>query len=339
MAAMKPRDFPILFITASRIGDAVLASGLVKALATQAPGARFTIVGSALTAPLFAEVPGLDRLIEMEKRPLAAHWFSLWREVRPVRWGLVVDLRGSGLSGFLKRSRRAVRRNDGRLEHKVIAAARLLLMQDDPPAPYLFTSARTEARARALTRGHGPILAIAPAANWVGKTWPAERFATLARQLLGPGGAVAGGRLMVLGAYKDRLIAETVKTAVPSARQIDLVGAEDLLTVHAALKHARLFVGNDSGLMHLAAAAGVPTLGLFGPSDERAYGPWGPLARSVRGPRGFADFREIDPTFSQAVCHMTDLPVSTVVAEADALLAETARVVPAAAHRALAGRD
>jgi ADP-heptose:LPS heptosyltransferase len=320
---MKQRIFRVLFIAPSRIGDAVLASGLVRALVEQAPGARFTIVGSALTAPLFAEVPGLDRLIEMEKRPLGGHWLSLWREARPVRWGLVVDLRGSGLSGLLKRSRRAVHRRSPRLEHKVIEAARLLMLENDPPAPHLFISARTEARARELTRGDGPILAMAPAANWVGKTWPAERFAALARDLLRPGGAMAGGRLMVLGAYRDRLIAETVKTAVPSARQIDLVGAEDLLIAYAALKHARLFIGNDSGAMHLAAAAGAPTLGLFGPSDERAYAPWGPFARAVRGPRTVTDFREIDPTFSQAVCHMSDLPLSKVLAEAEALLAET----------------
>jgi len=320
---MTKAAFPILFIAPSRIGDAVLASGLVKVLVDQVPRARFTFVGSALTVPLFADTPGLERLIVMEKRPLAAHWFNLWREVREVKWGLVVDLRGSGLSALLKRSKRAVHTKQAPPEHKVIEAARLLQLETRPPSPFLFVSAGTEARAAALTAGTGPILAIAPAANWVGKAWPAERFAAVARKLLGPRGALADGRLMVLGAWRDRDVALPVAAAVAKDRRIDLVGVEDLLVCYAALKHARLYIGNDSGVMHLAAAAGTPTLGLFGPSDEIVYGPWGETSRSVRGPRGFEDFRAIDPTLSHAMCHMMDLSTATVLAAAETLIADT----------------
>jgi ADP-heptose:LPS heptosyltransferase len=321
---MTKAAFPILFIAPSRIGDAVLASGLVKVLADHVPRARFTFVGSALTAPLFADTPGLERLIVMEKQPLAAHWFTLWRDVREVKWGLVVDLRGSGLSALLKRSKRAVHVKQATPEHKVIEAARLLHLEQRPPSPFLFVSPETQARAAGLTAGSGPILAIAPAANWVGKAWPAERFAAVARKLLGPGGALAGGRLMVLGARRDRDVALPVAAAVAKERRIDLVGVEDLRVCYAALKHARLYIGNDSGVMHLAAAAGTPTLGLFGPSDETVYGPWGETARSVRGPRGFADFRALDPTLSHAVCHMMDLSTATVLAAAESLVAESA---------------
>jgi hypothetical protein len=74
--------------------------------------------------------------------------------------------------------------------------------------------------------------------------------------------------------------------------------------------------------MHIAAAAGVPTIGLFGPSDERRYGPWGPLTKAVRGPRSFEQFLAVDPDLSQAIRHMSDLPVATVVKAAKALLAE-----------------
>ncbi len=62
---------------------------------------------------------------------------------------------------------------------------------------------------------------------------------------------------------------------IPSERRIDLIGRVDLLTAYAVLRRCSLFVGNDSGLMHIAAAAGTPTLGLFGPSRERHYAPWG----------------------------------------------------------------
>src|SRR5439155_6935619 len=133
------------------------------------------------------------------------HWLGLWNRARKRRWGLVVDLRGSAIAGLLRPKRRAVHRKGagGVVEHKVVEAARLLKLQDDPPAPHLFTSPETEARAATLTAGRGPILALAPAANWIGKSWPAERFALVARQLLGDDGPLAGGRLMVLGGPQD----------------------------------------------------------------------------------------------------------------------------------------
>jgi len=320
---MAPRPFLILFITGSRIGDAVLSSGLLKTLADEIPGARFTVVGSALTVPLFADTPGLDRLVVMDKAKRSGHWFGLWRQVRGKRWGLVVDLRGSAIAAALRPKRRAVHRKGGTPAHKVIEAARLLKLEADPPSPFLFTSPETEARAAALTAGEGPILAIAPAAAWVGKTWPVERFAQVARRLIAPGGPMAGGRLMVVGGPGDTAACEPLRASVGKDRCIDLVGRESLTVVYAALKRARLFIGNDSGLMHLAAAAGTPTLGLFGPSDEDLYAPWGPKARALRGTRTFEEIKTLDPTLSQAITHMMDLSADSVYGAAVALLDDT----------------
>ena len=312
--------FPILFITASRVGDAVLTSGLVHRLAVEIPHARFTVVAAPLTAPLFRDIPTLDRLISLEKESGGLHWIKLWRMVRGRRWGLVVDMRGSTLGRFLNARRRVVRKPLAPgLEpiHKVVEAARVLKLDDGAPAPFLFTSAETEAAADALLAGsRGPVLAVAPAANWVGKTWPAERFAMVAAELLAQNGPMADGRLLLLGGPSDRFAAEAVRRVIPRARLMDTAGRIDLLTAYALLKRARLFIGNDSGLMHLSAAAGAPTLGLFGPSDDRLYAPWGPNARVLRGPRDFDTFKRIDPKLNQVVCHMFDLPTPWVVAAA-----------------------
>jgi ADP-heptose:LPS heptosyltransferase len=316
--------FPILFITSNRIGDAVLSSGLVKRLSDEVPNARFTIVAGPVAAPLFEEVPALDRIIEFAKAKGGGHWFDLWRQVRDKRWGLVVDLRGSGLSRFVSTRRRAIwRKNAGQPVHKVIEAARILKIEDDPAAPYLFTTPETEARAAELTAGSGPILALAPAANWLGKTWPLERFSRVAMRLLDSDGPMKGGRLMVLGGPEDAKLARELKDVVMRNQFINLTEGTDLLTAYACLKRARLFIGNDSGTMHMAAAAGVPTLGLFGPSDETHYGPWGVHTRVARGPRSFEQIRGVDPGFGQALCHMMDLSVDTVVAAAEELLAAT----------------
>jgi ADP-heptose:LPS heptosyltransferase len=317
-------SFPILFITATRIGDAVLSSGLIKRLADEIPNARFTVVAGPVAAPLFAEVPNLDRVIVFAKAKDGSHWFDLWRQVRGTHWGLVVDLRGSALARFVSTKRRAIQRKVmGPPVHKVMEAARTLRIEDEPAAPYIFTSPEIDGYAKELTAGIGPILALAPAANWVGKTWPLERFSQIAMRLLGPHGAMAGGRLMVMGGPEDRKVARGLLDVVARSRFIDLTGGVDLLTAFACLKHARLFIGNDSGAMHLAAAAGVPTLGLFGPSDEELYAPWGPNTRVVRGPRDFDQVRAVDPSFTQELCHMMDLSVETVGKAAKELLAAT----------------
>ena len=322
---MAQGSFPILFITATRIGDAVLSSGLIKRLADEIPNARFTIVAGPVAAPLFRDVPGLDQIILFEKERDGGHWWKLWSQVRKQTWGLVVDLRGSAISGFLKRKRRAVFKRSAHPVHKVVEAAQVLKTEADPPTPYLYVSDETLSAAADLTAGSGPILALAPSANWVGKTWPLERFSRLAIQMLDRGGPLHGGRLMILGGQEDAHVVTALRDVVPKDRFIDLVGKADLITAFACLRHARLFVGNDSGLMHLAAAAGIPTLGLFGPSDERLYAPWGEATRVVRGPRDFETIRAIDPGYQQELCHMMDLSLNTVQAAATKLLADTSR--------------
>ena len=317
------RGFPILFITATRIGDAVLSSGLIKRLAAEIPAARFTIVAGPDAAPLFAHVPGLDRVIVFEKSKSGSHWFELWRKVRHIKWGLIVDLRGSGISRFLSTKRRAIHKKSLEPAHKVLEAARTLRIEDEPAPPHIFTDPDVEAYADELTKGTGPILALAPSANWIGKTWPLERFAQVAMRLLrDPYSPMQGGRLMVLGGPGDSAAANTLRD-VARKGFIDLAGKADLVTAYACLKRARLFIGNDSGAMHLAAAAGTPTIGLFGPSDERLYAPYGDHARVVRGPRTYEQVRAVDPGFGQALCHMMDLPVESVVSAAKDLLKAT----------------
>jgi len=113
-----------------------------------------------------------------------------------------------------------------------------------------------------------------------------------------------------------------VLDALPRDRVIDLVGAVDLPTAAACLRRCALFVGNDSGLMHLAAAAGTPTLGLFGPSPADRYGPWGRHAAFVRTPESSAELlRRYAATGGTAGDLMDGLSLEAVVREAEALWA------------------
>ena len=270
----------ILFVTATRIGDAVLSTGLLAHLIRRHPEARLTIAAGPVAAPLFESVPGLERLLVVRKRRFSLHWLELYSAVAPRRWDLVVDLRGSALAWLLRAGERRVMAKGDTSEHRVVQLGRLFALER-PPDPVLWTAPRHEAAAARLVPSGGPVLAVGPAANWRGKQWRAERFAQLAQRLTAPFGPLPGARVAVMAAAHERAQAEPALAAIPARRVIELVGKTDLLTAAAVLQRCSLFVGNDTGLMHIAAASGVPTLGLFGPSPAEQYAPWGPRAAFV----------------------------------------------------------
>jgi ADP-heptose:LPS heptosyltransferase len=323
---MSAKSFPILIIAPGEVSEAVLSSGLLKKLHDEAPNPRFTIIANRKVAPLYADMPKVERLMVSDRRPSARRWLGLLGPIRAQRWALVVDVEAGLITGRLRPRGRALRRQSDQPAHKLIEAARLMRIEDDPPAPYIFTSEGAEQRAAALTAGAGPILCIAPGAEWVGRAWPIERYAEVARKLLAPHGALAGGRLMILGDSSDAHEVEPVRAVAPKDLTIDLVGKTDLLTAFAALKRVRLFIGNDNGYAQLAGAAGAPTLALFGPSDDRIWRPWGPQVRVVRGARTLEEIRKVDSTLTAAVRHMIDLSAESVLSAAEAMLEETQAV-------------
>ena len=286
----------ILFVTATRIGDAVLSTGLLSHLIGRFPDAGLTIAAGPAAAPLFEAVPRLERLIVLQKRRWALHWLALYGQTVLRRWDLVVDLRGSALAWLLWAGERRVTAKGDPNEHRVRQLARLFGLEP-PPSPVVWTAPQHDRAAEALVPSGAPVLAIGPAANWRGKEWRAERFAELAARLTAPDAPFAAARVAVLAAAHERAQAMPLLAALPAARVIDLVGRTDLLTAAAVLRRCALFIGNDTGLMHLAAAAGTPTLGLFGPSAVEQYAPWGrrtAVARTeITYPSGY-DYRTTD---------------------------------------------
>jgi lipopolysaccharide export system permease protein len=276
----------ILLITSTRLGDAVLSTGLAGALAERMPGSRFTIACGALPAPLFRHFPGLERLIPLVKRPYAGHWRSLWLECLPYFWEWVVDLRNSPVSRLLLARRRLVLPRSRPDRHRVCQIGAILGSEVPPPAPRLWLSTmEREEAARRIPEGSF-ILAVAPIANWRGKTWPGECFVELALRLCGPEGLWPEGRVALFGASSERSsispIQRRLEEHLGKTRVLDLAGNIDPLQAGACLERCGFFIGNDSGLAHLAAAAGIPTLALFGPSRPEHYAPWGKHGAFVR---------------------------------------------------------
>ena len=264
----------LLFIAPNRIGDAVIASGILDHLVRANPGARVTVACGAPAAGVFQRLPGLERLIPMHKSRNDRHWLALWWQVVRHRWDLVVDTKGSALSYLVPTRRRAVYRSSP--SRKYVQYAEALGLH---PAPLPTPRTAPEDRAQAHPhRGDGPVLGLGPTANWDGKLWPADRFAALAAAVAAS--LLPGARPAILGGPgpAERAMARPVLDRIPGA--IDLVGRLTIAETAACIDRCALYAGNDSGLMHLAAATGTPTIGLCGATMDRAVemAPAGPYA-------------------------------------------------------------
>lgn len=116
--------------------------------------------------------------------------------------------------------------------------------------------------------GGARVCIVSPSAGWGAKQWPPERFGQLAAAL-----AREGVRTLVNAARFDDPLASRVVEASAGAARIAPCSVAELVSL---LRRARLYIGGDSGPTHLAAALGVPLVGLYGPTDPARNGPWGP---------------------------------------------------------------
>ena len=187
-----------------------------------------------------------------------------------------------------------------------------------PPAPTLWFNNATINKAAALVPAGRPVLAIGPAANWPAKTWPAENFIELINKLTAADSILPQARVAVFAAPGEEKIAYKVLNALPLERRVDVIAKASPVVAAAALQRCNLYIGNDSGLMHCAAAGGVPTLGLFGPSWPQLYHPWGDRAAYAATPET-CDQLTSRPDYNPATVMpslMTSLTVETVTATA-----------------------
>lgn len=288
----------ILFVSANRIGDAVITCGILDHLIRQHPEARFTIACGPAAAGVYARMPQLERVIIFDKKKNDSHWPKLWRQVAFTVWDLVIDIRGSALAYLIPARRRVVRRpRPGRMFEQHAA----MLGITTAPLPVVWTAAEDRARAATLLPGDRPVIGFGATANWAPKVWAADRFAELFGRLAA--GPLAGAVAAVFAGpgEAERTMATPLLDALPGA--INLVGRVSIPEAAACIQRCRLYIGNDSGLMHLAAASGTPTIGLCGTTLDRAdeMAPAGLHAAWARGAELSMGSLSVDDVYAACV--------------------------------------
>ena len=152
----------ILFISSTRVGDAILSTGLLDRLIGENPGASITIACGPAAAPLFEAVPGLERIIVLDKMVLSLHWLMLWALCGRHVWDILVDLRNSAMFFLLPARKRHKLTRSRQPEHRVTQLARTLGLADNPPPPRLWLADKHVDEARRLVPDGPPVLAVGP---------------------------------------------------------------------------------------------------------------------------------------------------------------------------------
>jgi heptosyltransferase-2 len=328
---------PVVIVPYVWIGDFVRVHSVVKLLRAQHPERDVDIVASSLCAPLADYMPGVRATIvaDLPRRRLglarqralaaklrAAHYgqalvmsrkwkaaLAPWLAGIPVRTGFVGEWRYGLLND--------VRYGERDLPRMIDQMGALALAPGAPPPlqwplPALKVPARQVdawCTRRGLADDDPPIVTLSPGAVGEGKAWPPAHYTALARTLVKDGMSV-----WVLGGPDEMHVAQRIVAATGN-RARDLTGT-DLRDAILALAAADVSITNDSGLMHVSAALGTPTIAIFGPTSPWHWKPLNPVA-AILEPPGDEEARE--RALSQgnaAVRHRrtADVTVETVLA-------------------------
>jgi ADP-heptose:LPS heptosyltransferase len=270
----------ILFITSSRLAEAVISCGILEKLRTTYPKAEITVACGASCVGLFSRIPRLERVIVVGKgHSKDFHRFRLWTKLASRFWDIAIDTRGSEITRFLLTGQRKIVRirKSGRRYEQIAEAAGF----SPAPLPVTWTVAADEEEAARRLPADTPMIGLGPTASWERKAWPAQNFIETYHAIEK---IVPGCKPVIFSGSSDaeRLAAAAIQTSLPGA--IMMPGTLSLPLLAACMARLRLFIGNDTGLLHLAAASGAPTLGLFGRTRADEFAPAGPHAAAVVAP-------------------------------------------------------
>lgn len=308
MAGMQPEQIQrILVIRFSSIGDIVLTTPTLRALRRRFPDARIDMVAKRQFAELIETNPALHTVFRYDALSGFSGLLRLGHELRQVHYDLCVDLHGNLRSQILRllissahqtgyskeifartllvqakinRYRRIVP-----VPERYLAPLARFGVQNDEHGLELFPTEQDKAYIAGLFAAEGlrdgePVVGFGAIAAHPLKQWPIENFIALGQRLIDQHQA----RIVLFGGPGDRENAERIAQQL-SNRAIVLCGRVSLLAAAAALKRCAIFIGNDTGTVHIAAAMQRPVVAIFGPTvEEFGFYPYRTPAKVISAP-------------------------------------------------------
>ena len=301
-----------LFITLSNIGDALLTTPVLQFLHRYDETASIDIVCDKRSSVLFRHCPYRGEIYHKQKERFLRGVPALLFELRRNRYVLIVDLRTEILARLIRAEKRLIKTGGDMHVHAVekhfSAVSEIAGTENIPPTALWLGQADKDYANDICYRLPGrKWLCIGPGANWDKKIWSEEKYATLVRALAGEFDA-----LVLLGNKADNAQAQTVIGHAPFPC-VNLCGQTTLLEAAAVMQRMTLFIGNDSGLGHMASAVSTPSFTLFGPGCPQRYRPWGSLAAWLSAPDRNIDNISVDLVIKEVRRHLSQLSYTTAI--------------------------
>jgi len=278
----------ILYICSNLIGDTILSSGVINHFIDQNKDAKLTFVVGPTAAPLLKNYKNTENIIIFEKRKFNLHWFDILQKTYSTKWDIVIDFRSSAISYILRKNKKYIFK-----KHHSIHHIEQLNSSFGFDCSNLFIPTSFDEKNKAndhLDKSFKHIV-IFPGGNWFPKLWSAENFNVTMKALLDKYDKI---KFILVGSLKEKnkFYNELIK-GIKEDLIIDLFGYNLTLT-SAYMKKSDIFIGNDSGLMHLAVANKLKVISLFGPTDDRVYGPYGGNNIVIRTSESLDYFKSIN---------------------------------------------
>jgi len=251
----------LLFISSNRLGDAIINIQVLNKFIRQFPNIKVTIVSGSLPMPLYDDYSNISSRILLVKKKYSSHWINLYLKLRNQKFDYIIDFRSSPISYFLNSKNKNIFKM---LKNKNIY--NLIHDQFDTNLNYDYSIQIRESRLKSINDKN--YACIAPFANWMPKEWPLTNFNKCCEFLL----KLGISKIFVLGSKEDSKRFHLLNNN-NDIRIINKCGSNHLLDDFALLKKSSIFIGNDSGMMHLSSIANTPSICLFGPTDENIYFP------------------------------------------------------------------
>ena len=265
----------ILFITLSNIGDVILTIPTLESLYKKYPNAIFDIVGDKRSKIIFKYCPYINKFFEKDKD---LGWYGvilLIKSLRQESYDLAVDLRSDALLYFIKSKKKLFKLSNKSskgmhsVEKHHLSLKRII--EGPPPETNIWLSNYESELTKQIFRKYPNtrILSLGLGANFNGKIWKVSNFIELAKLLKDYFEII-----VLVGDQKDAVLSRQFILEYKGII-LDCCGHYNLLETTAIIKKSDFYVGNDSGLGHLASAVKTKSFTVFGVGQPNRYKPWG----------------------------------------------------------------
>ena len=260
----------ILFVPLSNIGDAVMTLPTLIYLKKIYPSAKFDLICDMRSVEIFQSFPSINKIYIRDKKGGISNQFRFIRKIRQTHYDLAVDLKTDFLLWFLRAKRKIRKMNNKSLhsveKHFISICSNLKKIPD--PKIYIPTKLQNNIK-NIFPSNKGKTIALALGANSNHKVWPTENYVCLLKLL-----KLKFANIILIGSKNEMDKAQLFKKLY-TKKVYDFCGKLTLLETASVIKKSDFFIGNDSGLGHIASAVNTQSFIIFGDGDPDRYHPWG----------------------------------------------------------------